>query len=363
MNVGVSNKCNGCMACVSVCPQKCITIHDELDVLNIEVEETKCINCQLCRKVCPNISRTTKERPIEWRQGWADERIRADSTSGGAASAIIKSFINEGGYVAACLFKDGEFVFDITNDEEYSKKFSGSKYVKSNPEGIYSKVKKQLKTSKVLFIGLPCQVAALKNYVKERDNLYTIDLICHGTPSAKLLEAYLAEKGYDLHKIEDIKFRKKNDMGIMINGEKIYSQRVADEYLCTFLEAVSYTENCYSCDFATLDRVSDITLGDSWGSEYKDQVNKGISLILIQTEKGQELAELANLEMRAVDLENAIKNNHQLSYPSVMSSKRSKFFNLIKSGKTYKKATFYVLPKMQLKQYIKRFLIFLHIMK
>ena len=81
----------------------------------------------------------------------------------------MRSFIEDGGYVASCLFKDGEFVFDITNDLNYARRFAGSKYVKSNPEGIYKKIAQKLKEgNKVMFIGLPCQVAALKNYVKIR---------------------------------------------------------------------------------------------------------------------------------------------------------------------------------------------------
>ena len=70
-------------------------------------------------------------------------------------------------------------------------KFAGSKYVKSNPSGIYKKVKECLKNGrKALFIGLPSQVAACKNYVGQKncESLYTIDLVCHGTPSPELLE-------------------------------------------------------------------------------------------------------------------------------------------------------------------------------
>lgn len=94
------------------------------------------------------------------------------SSSGGVALAIISSFIQNGGYVASCLFKDGEFIFELTNDLEMSKKFAGSKYVKSNPNGIYLKIKERLKTDKVLFIGLPCQVAAVNNYIRIKKLIY-----------------------------------------------------------------------------------------------------------------------------------------------------------------------------------------------
>lgn len=357
------NKCNGCMACFSICPKNCINIADSINAMNAEINETACINCKLCERVCPNITKREKRAPIEWKQGWAEKKIRNNSTSGGAASAIIKSFIQSGGYVASCLFKEGQFLFDITNDIEVAKRFAGSKYVKSNPDEIYKKVQERLKTDKVLFIGLPCQAAALKNYIKNQENLYTIDLICHGTPSVKLLDQYLGERGYNLREIKDVKFRTKTDMGLSVDGEKINLSRVTDDYLCAFLESIDYTENCYSCQFASLERVSDITLGDSWGTEYKEEEKNGISLVLIQSEKGKELVDKSGLELKDVDLDNAVSRNHQLSHPSILSTKREKFLDMIKTGSSFKAATFAVLPKMVIKQKIKLVLIKLHVLK
>ncbi|MGO5306621.1 Coenzyme F420 hydrogenase/dehydrogenase, beta subunit C-terminal domain [Agathobacter sp. LCP21S3_B2] len=357
------NKCNGCMACADACPKKCIKIRDEITAFNAAIDEDLCINCKICEKTCPNVNKPEKIKPIEWKQGWAPAEIRKYSTSGGAASAIIQSFIQDGGFVASCLFQDGRFYFDITNDLFVAKKFAGSKYVKSNPTGIYKKIQERLKTDKVLFIGLPCQVAALKNYVKKQDNLYTIDLICHGTPSVKLLEKYLNESGYRLDKLMDIRFRTKTNMGLNSNNHEVSFLLAMDHYLCAFLSSVDYTENCYSCQFASIERVSDLTLGDSWGTEYKEQEKNGISLLLTQTKKGKQLICMAEMELQNVDLENAIANNHQLSHPSILTDKRVKFMKKIEEGKSFKSATFAVLPKMVLRQTIKGILIKLHLIK
>lgn len=357
------NKCNGCMACASICPKQCIKVTDSILAMNAEIDKSVCINCKLCEKTCPNISKVEKKKPIEWKQGWAISEIRNNSTSGGAASAIIRSFIQSGGYVASCLFKEGQFLFDITNDLEVAKRFAGSKYVKSNPIGIYKKVQERIKTEKVLFVGLPCQVAALKNYVKNQDNLFTIDLICHGTPSVKLLEMYLGERGYNLAKLKDVKFRSKTDMGLSVNNNKIELPMVTDHYLCSFLEAINYTENCYSCYYASIERVSDVTLGDSWGSKFVEEESNGISLIFAQTGKGKQLLKMSGIEMRDVNLENAITNNQQLSHPSALSPKRKKFLDMIQDGKSFKSATFAVLPMMVVKQKIKYVLIKFHLIK
>lgn len=355
------NKCNGCMACSSICPKQCITIKDSIESMNAEVDESLCIDCKLCEEICPNVTMAEQKKPIEWKQGWADEEIRSNSTSGGAAFAIIKSFIQSGGYVASCLFKEGDFSFDITNNEKVAKKFVGSKYVKSNPNNIYKKVQEKLKTDKVLFVGLPCQVAAMKNYIKNHDYLYTIDLICHGTPSMKLLKKYFSECDYEIDKLNDVTFRTKMDYGLCIDGKKISPPRVIDEYLCAFLTAIDYTENCYSCQFASTERVSDITLGDSWGTEYKEQEKNGVSLILIQSHKGQEMLSGSGIVLKAVELDRAISCNQQLSYPPVMTATRKRFFGLINKGKQFKKAAFICLPRLVIKQKIKLILLKLDI--
>lgn len=356
------NKCNGCMTCVDKCPKNCISIADNIYSFNAIKNMDVCINCGLCEKVCPNNSPAEKNKSIAWKQGWADWNIRGKSSSGGAASAIIKSFIENGGYVASCVFEDGQFLFDITNDLENAKKFAGSKYVKSNPIGVYKKIQERLKTDNVLFIGLPCQVAGLKNFVKEQDSLYTIDLICHGTPSPKILEQFLGEYGYDLTKLKDVRFRNKSDFGIK-SDEITKLEKERDPYSIAFLNSIDYTENCYSCQYATQERVGDVTLGDSWGTELKSEEKNGVSLILIQSEKGKSLVESADLELKEVDYRKAVDANHQLNHPSVLKPEREVFLNMIINGKTIKQATYKTLKKEVLKQKVKYMLTRLGVIK
>ncbi|MBO5487088.1 MAG: coenzyme F420-reducing hydrogenase, partial [Eubacterium sp.] len=99
------------------------------------------------------------------------------------------------------------------------------------------------------------------------------------------------------------------------------------------------------------------------GTEYKDEEINGISLVLIQSEKGRELVNNSGLVLKNVDLENAVAHNHQLSHPSQLSPKREKFLNLINDGKSFKAATCIVLPKMVIKQNIKFVLIKFRLMK
>lgn len=355
------DRCNGCMACIDRCPKHCIEINDSVFALNAVIDEKECIKCNLCKKQCPNVAKPTTQTPITWNQGWADKDIRSVATSGGVASALIKHYILSGYCVASCLFTNGQFIFDITSEYDQAKAFSGSKYVKSNPSGIYEKVKNILPDNKVLFVGLPCQVAALKNYVSNHENLVTIDLICHGTPSPILLEKFLKERGYSLSELKDIKFREKTNMGVRAEGRALSYPRVTDDYLLTFLKAITYTENCYHCQFASCERVGDITLGDSWGSDLKDQEGEGISLILANTEKGIELLKSCELTIFDVDSQNAIANNHQLRAPSVKNDCRDKFVRSYNKHHSFRLATLNAIPKTFVKERIKSILISLHV--
>lgn len=348
------NKCAGCMTCIDICPKSAIEIQDSLIAFNAVIDQRKCVGCNECHKVCQFNNRPLQLEPIIWKEGWSsDEKIRKNSSSGGLATAIELGFIKQGGTVCSCCFNNEKFGFDFVNSSENLVKYRGSKYVKSNPIGVYKKVREKIKNgNKVLFLGLPCQVAGVKNYIGKSDNLYTVDLICHGTPSPKILEMYLQEKGVKLDSIDEIGFRTKTDFYLKVDNKKIDSPIVMDSYLMTFLKSTSYTENCYECQYAKMQRVSDLTLGDSWGSELPEYEQKrGISLILIQTEKGKELLDKSEVELHEVDLNQAVKANDQLRHPSMRPEQRKKFFKEIEKG--FRRATIKSYPKECIKKMIK----------
>lgn len=169
--------------------------------------------------------------------------------------------------------------------------------------------------------------------------------------------------GRDLVETVENRFKdKKVPKTVMINNwideNEIYPLDESNEkvlYTFAFLTSLDYTENCYSCRYATLDRVSDITLGDSWGSELsREEQKKGISLILCQTEKGVELVKSAGFELEEVDLDKAVTANHQLRHPSEMPDKRNTFFENIDRGFHYAISKCY--PKMYYKRRLKTFL-------
>ena len=350
-----ADQCTGCRACEAICPKKAIRLVDSVDKVYAEINEELCVHCGMCERVCPNHNLVQKNEPIEWHQGWAnDTEIRKTSSSGGIAAALTRNFIESGGYVCSCYFDKGEFAFHTTNSVEEARRFAGSKYVKTNPYDAYDSVAKLLKKNeKVLFVGLPCQVAALKNYVSEnmQGKLYCIDLICHGTPSVELLKLYLKQHGEDIESLNDIRFRNKRRKGSSIDS--VAAHCTVDRYLISFLNALNYTEGCYNCKYACISRVSDLTLGDNWGTELTNELTKGLSLILCMTDKGQDLLAESDVILKDLEVKKAISINGQLNHPSVKSLQCGEFFKAIKAGENYDRLVLRMFPKQCIRQVLK----------
>ncbi|WP_035783931.1 Coenzyme F420 hydrogenase/dehydrogenase, beta subunit C-terminal domain [Butyrivibrio sp. MC2021] len=360
------NMCNACGACVAACPTNAISIKEDTFSCNAVIDTNKCIRCGLCKNKCPQLTDVQFYKSINWYQGWSkDDSIRKKSASGGAARALAESFIHDGGCVCSCVFEKGKFIYVLTDNALDIEKMSGSKYVKSNPQDCYEPILDKLKHDiPVLFIGLPCQAEGIRRYVPEKyhEKLYTVDLICHGTPSRLFLEKFLNEHEVELNKLNDIKFRysheKRDDSYKFIDYKGIM-----DRYSIAFLYSLTYTENCYKCKFARGERASDITLGDSWGSELSGEMTRGISLMLCQTSKGESLIKKSELILKDVDLKRAIDCNPQLQRTTSVPSARMRFVDDVNLGKGVNRSIFRYLKIACLKQYVKKVFIRMHLIE
>ena len=332
-------QCTRCGLCAARCPKHCITMQvGELGHLYPVIDQGSCIDCGLCIKGCPSLSEVEGGNPQTAYAAWSkDGDDYKSSTSGGVASVLTRYILGNGGVVYGCSVLQGIRILHIRVDKtEDAYKLKGSKYVQSNIMGVLPAIRNDIKNGRqVLFIGTPCQVAAVKRMFSKRpDNLLLVDIICHGVPSNKWLAEYITKylkMKIDNDKVTSVKFRTPNAYQLCIfNNEKLlyqsrslWSHRYEDLFMDTFIDGFTNRESCYSCHYANPKRVSDITIGDFWGlgketdGSYIPEHKYGVSCILPITEKGTALLdavkERLNLYERPVT--EAVNGNDQLRHP------------------------------------------------
>lgn len=308
----LAKKCTGCMACIDVCPAKCITSVIKEDGFRYSsLDESKCISCGKCFSVCPLES---QEKHVEEQHLYAayasNNIIQNHGSSGGIFELLARYFLEQGYYVCGAAFEGTTLKHRIIDSVESLSPLLKSKYIQSGMEGIYTQIIERMKKGgKVFFCGTPCQVSAVKNSIPKSliENLFTADIICHGVPSQKVFDEYIQslEKKHG-GIITDFSFRVKdnqykhahgysykvntNDKTKVING--IYTN---SSFYNAFKNYLIFREGCYDCQYATLQRVSDITLADFWGIEkydFKGNVDTGVSMVITNTQAGSEVFSL-----------------------------------------------------------------------
>jgi coenzyme F420-reducing hydrogenase beta subunit len=339
--------CTGCLACVQVCKQKCITEKiDKEGFVYPYIIGNECIKCGKCVKICPANIFNKKVKPVKSLLGYSkNDKITLDSASGGVFITIANYVITE---LQGCVFGvilenktlKCKHVMAENLDELYP--MQNSKYIQSYIGDCYIQCKKKLENNQfVLFSGTPCQIAGLQNFLdKVYSNLITIDIICHGVPSPEFWRKYIHEiKSKRNRDISKYTFRNKRrgtqksvfESTIKVNDKERYIYSMRDTYYAPFVRCDSYRYSCYHCQYASLERISDITIGDCDSRrEYKDyNPDKTMSTILINTEKGfnwwKKVEKLFNYTNLDLVKESII--NTPLYYPSLMTANRNLIYN------------------------------------
>ena len=327
----ITNTCTGCGACIQKCPFHAISL--KLDSYGNEfaqIDSEKCKNCHLCEKICPECSEVNFLYPENCYAAVTKNKLDYNTTSsGGLATVFALKFVEANDVVYGAAFDNMQVSHIRAENEEQIERIKGSKYGKSDTVSCYSRIKNDLESGKqVLFIGTPCQVAGVHSFFKDMptDNLFLVDLICHGVPPMKYLQEYISNI-CDVSKVTDVVFRKKNwRLGITTSEKIIYSRiSVDDQYCAAFAAALTFRENCYFCRYARPERCSDITIGDFWGLGADCKLpQKSKSVVLINTERGQQLwdniADRVYSEKRSVI--EAVQGNSQLRSPSIRPKER-----------------------------------------
>ncbi len=340
--------CTGCTACMNVCPAQCIIMRRDREGFDYPVANPdRCIGCGKCEKVCPVLNPHEESEPLEALAVRSD-RFVFKSSSGGVFPAIASKVIDDEGIVyGAVVNEDMTIGHADAEDMVGVNRMRGSKYVQSDLYGTFEEVKYALgEGRKVMFSGTPCQVAGLKSYLGgEHDGLLTGDCACHGVPPPGLWEKYVKalEKEYGA-KMKGVRFREKSrswmhyDFVTIFEASRpdgttypfeVHKPYTRDLFMALFVQDLSLRPSCYNCPARKGRSGSDLTLADLWNvAETVPQMNddKGVSLVLVNTENGRRAVSEAGLAVVPVDAAAAMKNNGGFAESAAVPENRAEFF-------------------------------------
>lgn len=335
-------KCTGCGACVQRCPKQCISwTQREFGFRYPQIDKDACVNCGQCEKVCPiDKALEVSAEQKAYAAVHKDDEVLAKSTSGGAFTAIADAVFAQDGIVYGVAMLDGMQVKHIrTSGKDDFEGLRSSKYLQSDTGTTYQMVEQDLKQGKtVLYSGTPCQIDGLKNFLgKDYENLYTVDIVCHGVGSQAYFDKYMDYARERYGKIKALRFRSKEYAGWSCGGgvvvvdssdclKKIPYRDFDNYYYSYFLSGDIYRKSCYSCKYANTNRVGDFTLGDYWGVEALNlplQTENGCSLLLVNNRHAMQLLdEIESLDRVETTVEQAAHCNKQLNAPSKLMDSR-----------------------------------------
>lgn len=335
-------ECCGCTACANACPKDAIVMEPDFEgFLYPKVLTDKCVECGLCEKVCPVMNKPTKKDDYLQSVVLRTKSVPVlnNSTSGGFTTPLAEWVLGQGGVLCAATYdQDFKVVHAIIDTPDAIARTRGSKYVQSSLSDCFSRIKALLKQDRlVCFVGTTCQVAGLKAFLgKEYEKLLTVDLVCHGTPSPKLWEKYLAyQKERYGSEFTEIVFRNKTygyHSGTMkirfANGKTYYGSARVDPMLKSFFREIASRPICYQCPFKVLERCSDFTIYDCWhAAELVPGLtddDKGYTNVIVQSEKGNAVLEQIkdHYEIYPADTEIAVKLDGSMVRGSVTPHKR-----------------------------------------
>ncbi len=297
--------CTGCSACVSVCPAEAVSlVPDKLGYYRRNVNPQLCVNCGLCSKLCPSINlpkKSNTKTPDLYEFIAAGDDVLYKSSSGGIFPVMAKEAFRRGGAVEGAAWTEDLTVRNIVIDNINDlPKLQKSKYMQSFTGNVFAEVKERLEKGQfVLFTGTPCQLAGLQAFLrKDYDNLIKVDILCGNAPSSLFFRKYINDSFGD--NLKEYQFRYKspshpwdsNIVKLSFNDgkERIVRGAKEDQYQRVYHSHTMCSKHCEKCDYQSVPRYGDITIGDFWGIAKRDpkvESKKGVSAVLCNNEKGR----------------------------------------------------------------------------
>lgn len=305
----ITEMCCGCGACVTACGSGAIRImRNSEGFQHFQIDYNKCVRCGLCKSVCP----MNKLESVNLRSSMGLYAAKSNSSSvlkvsssGGVAHELSKYFQQVGAYVCGCMYdKDLNIAKHIVVEPDQKddlRLLQGSKYIQSDTQGVMAPIVNITKNDKLIFFGTPCQCAAVDKICKKhntRDNVYIVDLICHGVPSYHLWSKYLYDLNsrYSIGTNPEVLFRSNDGrwnlrtIAVKGNGAIYREKEHRDDFYAFFRRGLCDMRSCSECPYRQTSS-ADLRIGDFWGARFKKD-KEGVSMIIAINERGMDLIDI-----------------------------------------------------------------------
>lgn len=267
-----------------------------------------------------------------------DSMLRGNATSGGIIAWVIRHFLSQRNVDRVIALGDAEgedrlFAFKSYRSVDELDVPMKSRYYPSE----FSKVMYGIidEPGTVLFIGLPCQIKALRKIAQQRPEVdkkvkCTVSLFCGHQKSRHYAEYLALHAGVDPDSMVTIDFRKKRDgvpasaYGFEVTYRDGKELRKAGGVMRDVF-ASSWSNNLFmnpACEFCddVVGETADMSVGDAWLPSYSSD-SRGASILVV---RHPELVDAINcgLEIGDLSLEETIPNTVYLSQESGFRQRR-----------------------------------------
>lgn len=303
--------CIGCGACTHFCAPDKVKLKD-LENTGIRVYcEPDAKGSEKAMSICPGISVDGLPDPdapnmdpeigpyYNLYEGWAsDDALHLAASSGGALSALaLYCLENEKSEFALHTEMDPmtPWKTKTTTSRNYKDLLerTGSRYCPASPCDKLNWITEA--SSPTVFIGKPCDAAAVRNAGKIDEKLskktgLILSCFCAGTPTTQATKDLLNDLGEKEDELDSLRYRGNGWPGMFSpksNGKQGKEITYAESW--DILQR-SRPFRCHLCPDG-LGQTADISCGDAWN--HPDETSPGKSIIITRTRSGSEIMKKA----------------------------------------------------------------------